>query len=170
MKSLGVQKGKTVNEGTTLDVKLRSASIGLSLLGFSSIGIMGMMSGAQNSPDSFMMMLGRVMILLSLCGFSLIILMIIAIRSKRLTSQVIVAVALLLYGLWFVYLLIFPRPYFILCSGVYALPVLIPLWLAVRMIEQKPILVPQWVTVLILKCRKPKKTTHEECKKTREGC
>ena len=104
---------------------LRSISIGLVLLVLAAIGITGATAGG-------------VAFFLALCGFPLSILMIVAILAKKRISQVIVAVASLLYGVWFAcacILTVTKYGYFVFMSGIYSLPVLILLCLIVFFIE-----------------------------------
>ena len=113
---------------------LRTLSIGLSaavLLGI--VAVLGHIGGTVVF-DCFLLF----------CGFPPIVSIIISIRSKNPFSQLILAAASLLYGVWFVYTVygVFcvstdpQSALIILVVGFDFLPVLLPLWITACIVEK----------------------------------
>ena len=122
-------------------MKLRTLSIGLSTVVL--VGVM-CVPAYLGAHDGIANMLFATLFLLPFCGFPPIVSMVIAGYSKASTPQIITATASFLYGIWFIYIanlafstvdaqggLIF------LFVGIYALPVLLPLWITALVLETR---------------------------------
>jgi len=121
-------------------MNLRNVTIGLSagIL----LGMMGFVAYIASFGGAVNMLLG-VLFFLPFCGFPPIVSMVIAGYSKHHVSQILAVVASLLYGVWFTYAMydcfyvhVDPQSALIIIFvGIYALPVLLPLWITAHIFE-----------------------------------
>jgi len=115
-------------------MKLRNVTIGLS-----KIILVGMICflGYITSYGGFVNMVFGTIFALCFCGFPPIVSMVLSVKAKSPFSHIILATASLLYGIWFAYAMfdafyvhVDPQSAIVIVFvGIYALPVLLPLWI-----------------------------------------
>ena len=121
-------------------MKLRAVSIGMSSGVLLGIECFLMYTCPQ---DDIVSMLCAPFFFLLFCGFPPIVSIFLSVRSKSPISQIVLATTSLLYGSWFAYVCydaffvnLDPQSAIILVFvGIYALPVLLPLWITARVVD-----------------------------------
>jgi hypothetical protein len=119
---------------------LRTLSIGLSAAVL--LGMAGCVANTGSSGGIEKMLFGT-LLFLPFYGFPLIVSIVLSAWTKNSLPQCILLTASLLYGVWFAYAVysafyVSPDPQsglIIMFVGIYALPVLLPLWLVARFVE-----------------------------------
>jgi hypothetical protein len=115
-------------------------------IGLSSIVLLGMMCfvGDKIDSKSIIVFVWATLVFTPFYGFPPIVSIVLSTYSKKLVSLAVLAVASLLYGVWFASLVYYSfyvhpdpqSPLILIFVGVYFLPVLLPLWIGTHIIEK----------------------------------